>query len=154
MKIYLLTHLRETFKKSNTGQLVQSSLNDACHTIIWERKRPAPALLSLIENKAVALVYPATDNATVSCSQDYEYFIILDSTWQQAKKMMNKSPYLQNLPRIALSQVDSRYRLRRNQCKDGLCTAEVAINILRQKNKLQIADQLEEKFNVFNDQKP
>ncbi|QSA20154.1 DTW domain-containing protein, partial [Vibrio furnissii] len=31
------------------------------------------------------------------------HFILLDGTWQEAKKMERKSPWLKDLPRVALS---------------------------------------------------
>lgn len=150
MQLFLLTHLRETFKHSNTGQLVQLTLQEFCRTIIWERKRPDTDLLKLIENNKVALVYPANEDDEVKNINDYDHFIIIDSTWQQARKIMNKSPYLQRLPRIALTQKNSTYQLRRNQIAEGLCTAEVAIDLLKQNNEIALANDLQNKFSNFN----
>ena len=54
-------------------------------------------------------------------------FILLDATWNEARKMFRKSPYLDRLPVLSLhpDQV-SRYRLRRSNRGDHFCTAEVA----------------------------
>ena len=161
MKIWLLTHQRETLKQSNTGQLVQQQLGPDCETIIWQRKQAEPRLLSLLEENNIALLYPESelqklkhkheDQSSDDTNQHYENFVIIDSTWQQAKKIMNKSPYLQAMPSLAL-QVDqpSAYKLRRNQKTEGLCTAEVAIALLKQHQQVTQAEKLLAAFEDFN----
>lgn len=157
MKIFLLTHEREIFKASNTGQLVQRQLAEDCQTIIWRRTEPDNQLLQLIEEKCIALLYPGQESVDSETAEpnNFDHFLIIDSTWQQARKMMNKSPYLQAMPRLALNlQQASTYKLRRNQLKDGLCTAETAIGLLRLKQETEQADALEASFRDFNQGKP
>ena len=132
MKFILLTHSREVSKPTNTGQLIQRVMPET-HTIIWQRKQPDSALLQIIQNDRVALVYPAEETVVVSEPETFDYFILIDSTWQEARKIYNRSPYLHDIPcvRISVTQL-SNYRLRRNQREGGLCTAECAIELLRQ----------------------
>ncbi|MEF1296335.1 tRNA-uridine aminocarboxypropyltransferase, partial [Vibrio parahaemolyticus] len=60
-------------------------------------------------------------------------YIILDATWQEARKMINKSRWLEGIPTMGLSVLaDSQYQLRRNQQQGNLCTFEVAAHLLGQ----------------------
>ncbi|MEH6444853.1 MAG: tRNA-uridine aminocarboxypropyltransferase [Oceanospirillaceae bacterium] len=131
MKIYLLTHQRELAKESNTGQLVKQLLQDQAEIIIWQRTQPHPQLLQAIENQSTALIYPIAGSTEMTSSTTFDNYILLDGTWQEARKMYNKSTYLQALPKVKLvSDQASVYNLRRNQLVDGLCTAECVIAML------------------------
>jgi len=153
MNIILLTHERELSKTSNTGRLVKASLGEMVELVIWRRKEPDPALISKLEKGRTALVYPTTETEekephTVGC---FDAFVILDATWQQARKMYNQSPYLRNIPKISLDSVpDSRYKLRRNQREGCLCTAECVVELLKQGKQFLHAEQLQSEFELMN----
>lgn len=149
MQIILLTHSREVSKKTNTGQLVQRFIPHT-QTIIWQRTQPDKKLLQLIKTGKTALVYPSDEDDYAATHYDFENYILIDSTWQEARKIYNRSPYLQNLPRIQLTvHNQSKYTLRRNQLEGGLCTAECAIEILLTKGKIKLANELQNSFNNF-----
>jgi len=83
--------------------------------------------------------------------EEYENIIIIDSTWQEANKIFNHSPYLKNAAQFTLNTTnDSLYKLRANQPKGGLCTIECIIEILKLKGKNKIAAKLSLKFEKFN----
>lgn len=86
MNFILLTHSRETKKASNTGQLVQKNIPN-CKTIIWQRTQPDEFLLKLIQSGKTALVYPVDDDSTSAEVTNFENFILIDSTWQEARKI-------------------------------------------------------------------
>lgn len=162
MHIILLTHQRERVKKTNTGQLVVSQPGLKVTRIIWERTSPDPALLKWIEEGTLCLLYPEqvcsdSSNETLEkpvhtdpdCSEKTG-FILIDSTWQEARKIFNRSPYLKHLPRLSLEPADcSLFRLRRNQIAGGLCTAESVIALLRMKHQNYLATKLESDFYTF-----
>ena len=149
MTFILLTHSREVSKKTNTGQLVQKVLPDT-QTIIWQRLEPDESLLQLIAAGKTALVYPVQDSESSHEPQHFENFILIDSTWQEARKIFNRSEYLQHLPRIQLSmEQNSKYHLRRNQIAGGLCTAECAIELLKITAQSKQADDLSQLLNEF-----
>jgi len=156
MSFILLTHSRETTKESNTGQLVAQVMPDT-QVVIWQRTQPDKSLLQLIEQGNIALLYPGSDDADDKSTQvqltDFEHFILIDSTWQEARKIFNRSSYLHNLPRIELSAKNSRYTLRRNQLEGGLCTAECVIELLREISMPDQADLLEGDFCRFLDRR-
>jgi len=120
--------------------------------IIWQRTQPDSSLLELINAGNTALLYPGGDDAHSSFTRlaDFENFILIDSTWQEARKIYNRSPYLKLLPRMQLPvNQSSSYTLRRNQLAGGLCTAECAIELLKIKQLEELAIELEEAFLSF-----
>ncbi len=131
MKFILLTHQRELERPSNTGSLVATVLKENSEVIVWERTKPSAVLLDYIASGAAALLYPSNESALIAASDSYQYYIIIDGTWQEANKIYNKSAYLHNTPIVKVSAMQaSEYNLRRNQRLGCLCTAETAIEAL------------------------
>lgn len=150
MKITLLTHFKEFPKKSNTGRLVLDVLGEMSEQIRWDRINPPSGLLQSIEAGGLALVYPGTAGEAESDLTDIKQFIIIDGTWHEARKIHQRSPYLQQIRRVSLKPSGkSRYNLRKNQKESGLCTAECVIEILRRTGYLAQADQLEDRFLAY-----
>ncbi|HEY9202565.1 MAG TPA: tRNA-uridine aminocarboxypropyltransferase [Gammaproteobacteria bacterium] len=153
MAFILLTHERELGKASNSGQLIEQCLADTLR-IVWQRAVPDPALLQLISQhqsaRQIALVYPGEKNPSATPQQTFRHYILIDSTWQEARKIYNRSPYLHSLPCVQLPvEQASRYTLRRNQKADGLCTAETAMALLAEAGDQTSLAQLETRFNDF-----
>ncbi len=150
MKIFLLTHERELLRPSNTGVLAQSVAPELVERIIWARNTPNPSLLDAINRENSVLLYPVDDADAVPI-ESFDNIILLDATWQEARKMFNKSPYLKSLPKAQIKprQV-SQYQLRRNQPDGGLCTAECVVEILIAKNHVDVAERLDAAFGIFN----
>lgn len=137
----LLTHENELSRDTNTGQwLLKVVASSSKH--IWHRKQPCPALMDLLndENYAAYLLFPGDESVSVTTAQQTSLaggkqplFIILDGTWQEAKKMLRKSAWLQSLPLVHItSQQESQYQLRRNQSAGHLCTLEVGAEVIRE----------------------
>ncbi|WP_390591618.1 tRNA-uridine aminocarboxypropyltransferase [Simiduia litorea] len=164
----LLCHERELQKKSNTGQLLAGCQGVSARTVIWARKAPDASLLADINDGKTCLVYPllGTQGHKLTCLEerqqgdtynrlavllpDNPVVVLIDATWQQAQKMFNQSPYLQNIPRLELARErPSQFRLRRNQKAYGLCTVECAIELLRLSGARAEANQLETNFVGF-----
>lgn len=156
MHFILLTHSRELSKNTATGPLVKQLMQDQCEIIEWSRTQPDPRLTDLLDSSKTLLIYPETDKSIEPLQgqddiSEFNTFIILDGTWQEARKIYNRSPYLYSLKHYSLDiSIPSRYQLRRNQKSMGLCTAEVAIALLQQKGEAQQANQLESQFFAFN----
>jgi DTW domain-containing protein YfiP len=150
MKFTLLTHFKEFEKRSNTGRLVLDVLGDAAEQIRWDRMEPPASLLEEIEAGGVALVYPgAAAEGDVDLS-GITRFILIDGTWHEARKIHQRSPYLQKVRRVNLAPTGkSRYTLRKNQKEACLCTAECVVEILRSTGDYATADRLEERFLAF-----
>ncbi|WP_066960876.1 DTW domain-containing protein [Microbulbifer sp. Q7] len=160
MHIIVLTHERELARPTNTGQLALTEATTAVvQRIVWQRTDPDPGLLSIVSRPDVGLVYPVSEVPTEkSVAQPLSVeacntFIVLDATWQEARKMYNRSAYLHGVARVSVDAVrPSRYALRRNQKQGGLCTAECVVEILRRKGRDLLAADLESRFLQFNTQ--
>ena len=150
MKLFLLTHQKELHRKTNTGTLAVELLDDDVEVILWERTKPNKKLLDHIEQGKVALLYPCEHSETLCKTTDYEAYILIDSTWQEAQKIYNQSPYLHDLPCVKIhTQKKSVYSLRRNQKEYGLCTAEIIIEVLKSKSMFDKAEGLEKMLDDF-----
>ena len=137
--VVLLTHENELLRDTNTGKLLQQSLKQ-CESFVWQRKTPPAELMTLLEDdtRQPFMLFPSDESvecqqAILSLANDREpLFIILDGTWQEAKKMLNKSPWLQPIPQVHLGITsESSYTLRRNQNSGHLCTCEVGVELLK-----------------------
>ncbi|MBC7963310.1 MAG: DTW domain-containing protein [Steroidobacteraceae bacterium] len=150
MKITLLTHDKEFGKRSNTGSLVLDVLGSAAEQVRWDRMNPPARLLEEIEAGGVALVYPGAADENDGDLTGIEHFILIDGTWHEARKIHQRSPYLQKVRRVCLKPVGkSLYNLRKNQKESCLCTAECVIEILRSKGNIEEAKRLQERFLAF-----
>ena len=125
----------EALKPTNTGWLVADVVPDT-FAFEWARTEVDPALLALLADPQwqPVVVFPGEYAAPERVVDDVPatsgtrpLFILLDATWNEARKMFRKSPYLDRLPVLSLrpEQV-SRYVLRRSRRDDHFCTSEVA----------------------------
>ena len=155
MNIYLLTHERELDRPTNTGSIALSIAGGdggLVRRVTWSRTSPNQQLLTVLNRGDSGLLYPQSEIEGVEVPlEQCEHFILLDGTWQEARKMYNRSPYLHPAKRVALNVAEaSRYALRRNQRQGGLCTAECVIEILRRKGREALATEIETEFAAFN----
>ena len=150
MFLYLLTHERELTKKSNTGRLVVQSVPEYAKIITWKRKEPCPELIDKIAVGSTALLYPGENSEPLEEGGQFDSYILLDGTWQEAQKMYNKSSYLKTLPKVKITTDQiSQYHMRRNQKEQGLCTAECAVELLKHSKEPALAEKLTDNFELF-----
>ena len=153
----LLYHENELNKLTNTGKLLLNSLPNSQH-YVWQRKEQPEALINKIiqEDTETWLLFPSN---SPTLSSEYEVhrdsskkqlFILLDATWQEAKKMVNKSPWLKALPCLEIqASTDSCYHLRRNQSQGNLCTCEAGIEVLEMVKEPENAQALSYYYDHF-----
>ncbi len=155
VQIILLTHERELERPTNTGKLaLEGDTGAAIRRLVWQRTAPDPGLLETLQQPGCGLVYPQSEMSGEAASalslEECETFVLLDGTWQEARKMFNRSPYLKPLPSVELAaERPSQFTLRRNQRDGGLCTVECIIEILRAKGRADMAGGLEARFLAF-----
>ena len=154
----------EPLKPSNTGWLIADVVADT-FAFGWARTEVDPALLALLNDPQWQpyVVFPAEFADATRVVHDIAHndhtqpvkrplFILLDGTWDEARKMFRKSPYLQNFPVLSLQPEQlSRYQLRRAQSEAHLCTAEVGAMCLNLAKDTQAAQALNTYFEVFTD---
>jgi DTW domain-containing protein YfiP len=150
----------EPLKPSNTGWLIADVVADT-FAFGWARTEVAPELLTLLNDPQWQpyVVFPAEFAEDDRVVHDLRHethkrplFILLDGTWDEARKMFRKSPYLQNFPVLSLQPEQlSRYQLRRAQTEAHLCTAEVGALCLDLARDHHAAAALNAYFDVFTD---
>ncbi len=150
----------EPLKPSNTGWLIADVVADT-FAFGWARTEVAPELLTLLNDPQWQpyVVFPrefANDarvvHQTTHDAHKRPLFILLDGTWDEARKMFRKSPYLQNFPVLSLQPEQlSHYKLRRAQSEAHLCTAEVGALCLDLAHDTQAARALNAYFEVFTE---
>ncbi len=150
----------EVLKPSNTGRLIADKVEDT-YAYIWSRTAPNPKMLALIadEQWQPFVVFPAqyaqperVVNQPVVVEGKRPLFILIDGTWQEAKKIFRKSTWLANFPVLSISPTAlSQYQVREAKGKDQLATAEVAAMVLALAQEQDAAEGLNLWFDVFRE---
>lgn len=151
-QLSLLTHDNEWQRETNTGRWLAKSMAE-CQAYTWSRVSANTELQARLTqpNARSFLVYPSEESVELTDAlrslreDEIAHFIVLDATWQEARKMERKSPWLADVPRVQLTTDHiSAYRLRRNQQPGNLCTLEVGLMLLRHFNAEASAEALEQ----------
>ena len=121
--VCLLMYHNESFKPSNTGRLIAEIVPEN-YAFRWDRTDPDAKLLALINDPQYQpmVVFPAEDvepgravtEVNITAGKK-PLFIFLDGTWREAKKMIRKSPYLDNLPVLSIT-AEQTLRLPPSRC--------------------------------------
>lgn len=148
----------EALKPSNTGWLVADLIADT-FAFAWSRVAADDALLCLLKDPQwqVFLVFPGhyaqperVVQKVVTEPDRRPLFVLLDGTWAEARKMFKKSPYLNHLPVLSLTeQALSHYGLRQADEAGHLCTAEVAAACVSLAGEEQTGATLQAYLQVF-----
>ena len=156
----LLMYDSEPMKPSNTGRLIADVLPHTTWAFLWSRTQPHPELLALLADPAWQpyVVFPACEKEPARLTGEVTLapgkkplFILLDGTWPEARKMFNKSPYLDGFPVLAIKpDALSTYGMRVANCDEHLCTAEVAACVLEVAGELKAGQALQHWFNLFS----
>lgn len=156
IKIHLLTHQRESERPTNTGQLAIELFPKQVTRVIWSRVDHDKTLQKLASNKQLVLIHPSgipleANNGIVNSGAPLHQYVLLDATWQEAQKILNRTPYLKQLEVFSINaKTPSNYLLRRNQRADGLCTAECVIELFKTHDEIKNAEILLDHFHSFN----
>jgi DTW domain-containing protein YfiP len=148
----------EALKPTNTGWLVADVVP---HTFAFEWARTAvdPALLALLNDAQWQpfVVFPGeyaapwrVVEAVAPVEGRRPLFILLDATWNEARKMFRKSAYLDRFPVLSLRPEQlSQYVLRRSRRDDHFCTSEVASLCLDLAGDMRASRALDATLDVF-----
>lgn len=157
----------ESLKPSNTGWLIADLVAET-HAFQWSRTVIDPALIALLTDprwqpyvvfpgefvapeRVVTSLLPATTAKAESAARR-PLFVLLDGTWSEARKMFNKSRYLDGLPVLSLHpEQRSNYRLRRAARDDHFCTAEVGAMCLELAGEPHAAEALSAWLDLFTE---
>jgi DTW domain-containing protein len=148
----------EPLKPTNTGWLIADVVPET-FAFGWARTEVDPALLALLADPQwqPVVVFPGEYAAPGRVVEDLRVeggrrplFVLLDATWNEARKMFRKSPYLDRFPVLSLrpEQVSS-YVLRRSRRDDHFCTSEVAALCLDLAGDVRASRTLDATLDVF-----
>lgn len=157
----LVMYKSEYYKPTNTGKLIADVIPEN-YAFKWDRVAPDPVLIELLNNPKYApiLVFPqqyAEAQRCINSPKDLvtvqqgktPLFVMLDGTWREASKMF-KSPSFATLPVLGIQpEQASSYQLREAAHIHQLCTAEVAIEVLKMADDNLAAEALGEYFHQF-----
>ena len=157
----LVMYKNEYYKPTNTGKLIADVIPDN-YAFRWDRVAPDPVLIKLLNNPKYVpiLVFPQQYAEAERCIDSPKdlvaiqqgktpLFVMLDGTWREASKMF-KSPSLAKLPVLGIQpEKASSYQLREAAHEHQLCTAEVAIEVLKMAGDNNAAQALGEYFYQF-----
>ena len=157
-QLWILSTEKEFSRPSNTARLLKLANPEFTDIYLWERTREPKALLEKLRSGIFDpyLLFPAENDALSARSAVYKSsgkvpaFVLIDGTWQEARKIMRKSEYLKCLPLISLDpDSTSAFSLRRGVKPGNLCTLETAISVLRLSGELEAAEGLNGVFKLF-----
>lgn len=157
-KIWILSTQKEFYRASNTARLLKLINPASTEIFLWERTKLPEKLVRDINNDIyeVYLLFPIEHCETPDRKVTYKntgkipVFIILDGTWNEARKIFRKSTYLENLPIISLDpNFKSKYDLRRGAQKGNLCTVEAAIEVLKLNGETLHAQVINNFYDLF-----
>lgn len=148
----------EPLKPSNTGRLIADILPDT-QAFMWSRTETDPELLAAIADptRQPYVVFPASFAEAprpvfteLPPDSKPPLFIMLDGTWNEARKMFRKSPYLDGLPVFSLDvSAKSSYVLRESPRADQHCTVEVAATLLEKSGDIRASKSMSALFELF-----
>ena len=157
-KIWILSTQKEFYRASNTARLLELVNPDSTEIFLWERTKLPKKLVTNLNNEIyeVFLLFPIDHCETPSRKVNYKktgkipVFIILDGTWNEARKIFRKSSYLEKLPIISLDpNFKSRYDLRKGAQSGNLCTIEAAIEVLKINGETCSAQVINKFYDLF-----
>ncbi|CAE7214475.1 ABC1K1, partial [Symbiodinium sp. CCMP2456] len=140
-RVVLFTHPKEKRRALGSGPLLQLCLSNITEFV--GKEFPDPLEDSALHDKLVeagrqpVLVYPGPKAVELVPGCQTEAFtspvtlIFIDARWDQARIMLNRSAWLQGLPRLRLRRLRSRYRFRRQPEPGCLSTLEAAAEALQ-----------------------
>ncbi len=158
-QIWILSSEKELVRPTNTARILKLANEDSTEIFVWERTKPPEALIKRLQSKEydVYLLFPTDEESKYRAvefriSNKPTAFIIIDGTWQEAKKIFNRSPYLAEIPMLSLKiEEKSSFQLRRGIADGGICTIEVAVEVLKLNGEDSKANTLKEYFHLFQD---
>jgi len=157
-KIWILSTQKEFYRASNTARLLSLINPSSTEIFLWERTKISEDLISKLNNEIydIFLLFPIENCETRSRKVEYKstgkipVFIIIDGTWKEARKIIRRSTYLEQLPIISLEpDFKSKYDLRRGAQDGNLCTIESAIEVLKLNGEIDNSLIINEFYDLF-----
>lgn len=119
IRVFMIRHSQERVRTTNSGRWAALSLS-RCE-IVDHAVAGEPLDFSRIPTSGAAVLFPSPASGIPSPLP--QTLLVLDATWSQARRMLQRIPELQTLPRLSIPGVLAE-RLRQPTVKGGMSTIE------------------------------
>ena len=130
-RVVLLQHPREARMPIGTARMAHLALpnSELHHGVCFDGH---PRVKALAAQPGAALLFPGEGAQSLSeLGPTLTTLVVIDGTWSQARKVLHRSPLLQQLPRLAFTPArPSNYRIRREPKEHFVSTVEAVVEIL------------------------
>jgi DTW domain-containing protein YfiP len=146
-RVVILRHHTEKTRSSNSGRLAHLALPNSELHDVSSPDRETPVAVPVLGDGAW-LVFPDGPPWTASPVPPPRTLVFLDATWQQARRMRQRLPYLRGLPMLHLTAIPAAERLRSAPQPGMVSTIEAIATALRLVESDAVAEPLERLFAV------
>lgn len=139
-RVLLVRHTQEAFKASNTARLAAQALPNSELIPYGDRDRSFERRLPLPEGSW--LLWPEGPPPPKDAPTP-RALVVLDGSWSQARRMVQRHPAFRSLPRLVLAPpAEGSLRLRQPPRADGMSTLEAVAFALEQLEGPRVAEPL------------
>jgi DTW domain-containing protein YfiP len=156
--LVVVQHIRERFKPTNTGRLLQQMVSGVALTHFGMREPPFDASALQRTDVRFHILFPREDATELSPGNVAQMraelqpgqrlgFVLLDGTWHQCSRMSRRVPVVDTLPCVSLPPgPPSRWGVRTQHDVRGLSTFEAGMRLLAALEGEAVAAPLREIF--------
>jgi DTW domain-containing protein len=130
-RVVFVQHPREAKVPISTCRMAHHALpNSELHVALMAKG--VPALEAICQQEEVAVLFPSEGATQVeNLATPPKTLIVVDGTWSNAKKVVEKCPLLSRLPRLAFTpQTPGNYRIRQEPTEKHYSTVEAVAYVL------------------------
>jgi DTW domain-containing protein len=137
VRIGVLQHPDEHRMPVNTVRLLQLTMPEDVFVTRgldhFDQDKKLQNELAAIPKQRIGILYPSSDALTPQEAQgEIDLLLLIDGTWDQAKKIAYRNPWLFDYQKIAFTpDAPSRYRIRKEPCDHYVSSLEAAVITLR-----------------------
>ena len=130
-RVVFLQHPREARVAVSTCRMAHLSLPGSQLHVVRDTELP-PALARLLAEPGTHLLFPSPGATDVDALvEPPRTLVVVDGTWTNARKLVERDPLLRALPRLAFRpDFASNYRIRREPAGHCLSTIEATAHVL------------------------
>lgn len=132
-RVILLQHPREKEAKIGTARMAHLSLPNSVLRVGVDFARDAAVNAELAEASQAYVLFPKRGARDIRELRNVPgvKLVVIDGTWQQAKKLLNSNPRLQALPAVAFTPSQpSQYQIRKQPAAHCVSTIEALAEAL------------------------
>lgn len=130
-RFVLLRHASEIPRMTNTGRWAALALEGAVlHDYARDGAPAEAAVEALLGEGPAAVLFPSPRGEPLP-DPPPRTIVVPDATWSQARRMVQRLPPLQRLPRLSLPPPPEALRLRQPPVAGGMSTLEAVAGALR-----------------------